>query len=63
MVYLTVADVARQLQVTEETVRRWLKSGKLPGLKFDNEWRIDPDDFKVFLEKHRKQPPDTTPSK
>ncbi len=60
MVYLTVADVARQLQISEDTVRRWLKSGKLPALKIGKEWRIDPDDLKTFLAQSRKQPPDTS---
>ncbi len=63
MVYLTVTDVAKQLQVSEDTVRRWLKSGKLVGLKFGKDWRIDPDDLKAFLAQSRKQPPDTSPSK
>jgi len=31
--WLTVVEVAQRLKVTEETVRRWLRSGKLHGKK------------------------------
>lgn len=57
MVYLTVADVAKQLQISEDTVRRWIKSGKLPALKIGKEWRIDPEELKSLLAQFRKQPP------
>jgi excisionase family DNA binding protein len=59
MVYLTVADVAKQLQISEDTVRRWIKTGKLPALKIGKEWRVAPDDLEAFLKQSRKQPPDT----
>lgn len=32
--WLTVAQVAEQLQVHEETVRRWLRQGRLEGHNF-----------------------------
>ena len=31
--YYTVRDVAEKLQVTEETVRRWIREGKLKADK------------------------------
>lgn len=52
---LTVADVARILNVSEATVRRWLRSEELVGIQFANEWRIDPDDLQRFI-KRRKGP-------
>ncbi len=30
---LTVPEVARQLRVNEESVRRWLRSGRLKGVR------------------------------
>jgi excisionase family DNA binding protein len=57
MVYLTVEDVAKQLQVSTYTVRRWLKSGKLPAIKLGKEWRISPDDLEAFLAQLRKRSP------
>jgi excisionase family DNA binding protein len=39
--YYTVGDVARILGVDEETVRRWCRLGKIPGVKrFGREYRI-----------------------
>lgn len=32
--WLTVAQVAEELQVHEETVRRWLRQGRLEGHNF-----------------------------
>lgn len=32
---LTIKDVARELEVDERTVRRWVKSGELPHAGFD----------------------------
>lgn len=39
---LTVPEVAEQLSVTEETVRRWLRSGQLAGVLLSRRagWRI-----------------------
>lgn len=33
---LTVRDVAHQLKVSEETVRRWFRSGELAGAKLSD---------------------------
>ncbi len=42
---LTVAEVAEQLSVTEETVRRWLRNGQLEGTLLSRKagWRIRPE--------------------
>ncbi len=37
---LTVEEVADYLRTTTNTIYRWLRSGKLPGVKFGKEWRI-----------------------
>ena len=38
---VTVEDAARQLHVTQECVRRWLRSGRLAGERAaGREWRI-----------------------
>lgn len=47
--YYSVEEAARILGVDEETVRRWCRQGKIPGVKrFGRDWRIprseiDPD--------------------
>lgn len=50
--YLTVPEVAEQLSVTEETVRRWLRDGRLEGVLLSRKagWRIRPDSVEKMLE-------------
>lgn len=52
---LKAEDVARRLNVSVATVRRWLRSGELAGIQFANEWRIDPEDLQKFI--NRKKGP------
>jgi excisionase family DNA binding protein len=47
---LSLEDVAGRLQVSDQTVRRWIKSGKLPAYKPGLEWRIKPSDLEEFLQ-------------
>jgi excisionase family DNA binding protein len=49
----SVEDVAKQLDVTEETVRRWLRGGDLRGIRLSRKagWRIRDVDLEVFLNK------------
>ncbi len=56
--YLSVAEIARQLNISEDTVRRWIKSGKLEALELGGQYRIHPQDYEKFLQKHRKRLPD-----
>lgn len=37
---LTVEEVAEFLRTTPTTIYRWLRTGKLPGVKLGKEWRI-----------------------
>lgn len=49
---LTVRQVCERLQVSDQTVWRWIKSGKLPALSLGGKagYRISPDDLDRFLE-------------
>ena len=38
--FLTVEQVSDLLQVHLDTVRFWLRTGKLPGVKVGRAWRI-----------------------
>jgi len=40
--HVPVADVARKLSCSRQTVRRMLRDGTVPGLKLGREWRVDP---------------------
>ena len=51
---LTVKQIAEVDQVSVRTVRRWLKSEKLPHHKLDGLIRIGEDDHEAFLAKHRR---------
>jgi excisionase family DNA binding protein len=45
---LTVRQVARACNRTEETVRRWIWSGKLPAKKLGNQLFVERDDLARF---------------
>ena len=50
--WLTVAEIVDMLKVHENTVRRWLRSGKLPGRAFGGRmgYRVRESDLQKFLE-------------
>jgi excisionase family DNA binding protein len=44
---LTPAEAATELRTTAATVKRWLRSGQLPGVKLPSgEWRVVADDLR-----------------
>lgn len=49
---LKVEDVAERLQVHEETVRRWLREGRLEGYRISRRggWRVKPESVVKMLE-------------
>lgn len=58
--FLSTEEVAERLQVDEQTVRRWIKSGKLEAVKPGREWRIPPAAFEALLETY-SSPKDQAP--
>lgn len=46
--WLTVEQVAQQLQVSTETIRRAIRQGRLKAVKFKG-WRINPKALQDFL--------------
>ncbi len=56
--FLTVEDIKTTLNVHEQTVRDWLKSGRLKGINFGGKtgWRVEEHDFDAFIEKMHKAP-------
>lgn len=50
--YLTVPEVAEILSVTEETVRRWLRDGRLKGVLLSRRagWRVRPESVTEMME-------------
>jgi excisionase family DNA binding protein len=49
--WLTVAQVAEQLQVSEVTVRRWLREGALHGRQLGGRagWRVSVEELERFM--------------
>ena len=53
--WFTVEEIAERLKVTEQTIRRWLRSGALVGQNFGGRagYRIRESDLNAFLERGR----------
>lgn len=47
---LTVNEVAEWLRVDPDTIRRWLRSGALTGVKVGGLWRVEHDEVLTLLE-------------
>lgn len=47
--YLSVNEVAERISVTPQSVRIWLKSGKLRGVRAGKLWRVTEEDLEKFL--------------
>jgi excisionase family DNA binding protein len=48
--YLTIEEVAAKVKVKPKTVREWLRTKRLKGVKAGHFWRVRPEDLEVFLE-------------
>ena len=46
--YLTVRQVAKKLDITEEWVRDLIKAKEIKATKI-GQWRIKPEDFEAFI--------------
>lgn len=55
--YLTTDEVAQRLDVKVETVRRWVRQGKLPGFPLGRAgYRIRQEDFNSFVQGEESEP-------
>jgi excisionase family DNA binding protein len=50
--FYTVPEVATSLQVTEKTVRAWIRDRKLTAIRVGREWRIREVDIQEFVDRH-----------
>lgn len=53
--YLTVEEVADQLQVSSRTVHRWIREDGLPAIKLARAVRVDADDLAKWLDGRKTQ--------
>lgn len=53
--WYTVQDVVQELQVHEQTVRRWIKSGELPAYALGDRagYRVAREDLEGFMARRR----------
>ncbi len=47
--FLSIEEVATRLNVSGETIRRWVREGRLQGTRVGRQWRIYPHDLERFL--------------
>lgn len=50
---LTVEDIAKELDFKETTIRHYLRTGKLNGIKIGEEWRVLRTSFNDFINANR----------
>lgn len=50
--FLTVKEVADLVQVSEASVRHWIKLQQLRAIDLGREWRVIPRDLEAFLAMH-----------
>jgi putative molybdopterin biosynthesis protein len=53
-VLLTPADAAELAQVSRDTIYREIDRGELPARHVGRQLRIDPDDFRAYLEREQR---------
>lgn len=51
---LTLKEVSERLRLHINTVREYVKKGKIPAVKFERAWRVEEKDLEEFI-KERKQ--------
>ncbi|WP_084602877.1 helix-turn-helix domain-containing protein [Rubritepida flocculans] len=50
--FLTMKEVADVVQVSEATVRHWIRLRELRAIDLGREWRVIPRDLEAFLAAH-----------
>ena len=52
--YLTIKQFAKEVMVSERTVRRWRADGELHAHQLGRQWRISREDANAFMAVRRK---------
>jgi excisionase family DNA binding protein len=47
--WLSVEEVAKNLKMDEETIRKWIRRRQLKAYKFGRDYRIRREDFETFV--------------
>jgi excisionase family DNA binding protein len=54
--YVDVLEASRVLNIHPESVRRLIRQGKLPGIRFSNKWLIERDVLEQFASHYDPRP-------
>jgi excisionase family DNA binding protein len=54
--FVTVAEAAKRLNIHPESVRRLIRSGKLPARKFANTWLVEKATLEQFASNYDPRP-------
>ena len=49
----TVEQAAAALSLDRDTLRKWLRAGRIGGFKAGTDWRLTKDDLDSFIERNR----------
>lgn len=52
---LTPEQAAERLSVSPETIKKWLRAGKLNGVKVSVLWRVREEDLEEFIQIRRNE--------
>ncbi len=53
--FYTSKEISELLKIDNQVILRWLREGKLVGLKLGKVWRVEDKDLEAFLEKAREE--------
>lgn len=56
--YITVEQIAENLGVSDDLVRKWIREKKLPAYQFGKEYRVKIVEYEKFVEKRRTMEPE-----
>jgi excisionase family DNA binding protein len=51
--WLTTEEIAKDLKVNVNTVRRWIQSGELVALDVGGEYRVSREDYENFIQRRK----------
>jgi excisionase family DNA binding protein len=54
--YAGVSQVAKRLNIHAESVRRLIRQGKLPAIKFGNKWLVERGTLEQFASRYDPRP-------
>lgn len=56
--FYTPEDLADMLELSVDTIRRYIREGSLPAIKLKGSYRIKREDFERFIEDRKTVKPD-----